>query len=129
MFYSYDLITLPSNFKREEECAVVQEIMRQCQHTVEQQLVIKGNDIRRVGTNYCHVWCDATSHSWGIKRDIIIKNLESRVKSLEALLAKQLDSKARQDRNIVKGVTDYHDLTHLFTRLRLTPQRGFQHAH
>ena len=29
------------------------------------------------------------------KRDIIIKNLESRVKSLETLLAKQLDSKAR----------------------------------
>lgn len=34
--------------KTEEECIVIQEIMRHCQRSVEQQLVTKGNDIRRV---------------------------------------------------------------------------------
>jgi hypothetical protein len=68
--------------------------MRQCQHAVEQQLVVKGNDIRRVSQSIIGsvIGYLIPVHQ---KRDIIIKNLESRVKSLETLLAKQLDSKAR----------------------------------
>ncbi|KAF9517730.1 hypothetical protein BS47DRAFT_476824 [Hydnum rufescens UP504] len=59
------------------ECAVVQAIMRHCQRSVEEQLVAKGNEIRR--------------------RDNTIKALEGRVKSIESLLAKQLDNKAKAD--------------------------------
>lgn len=38
------------HLQAEEECVVIQEIMRHCQRAVEQQLVTKGNDIRRVRT-------------------------------------------------------------------------------
>jgi len=53
----------------------VKDVMETCQRSIEQQLVAKGNDIRR--------------------RDNTIKSLEARIKSLQSQLAKQLDFKAR----------------------------------
>lgn len=39
---------MTSCFKTEEEAEVTQEVMRECERMVEQQLVVKGNEIRRV---------------------------------------------------------------------------------
>lgn len=43
-----DNSAITPRWQTEEECLVIQEIMRHCQRAVEQQLVTKGNDIRRV---------------------------------------------------------------------------------